>query len=145
MILGSKHVGAILNVLMEEFHVCALLGVLIKWLYEMHGATIKILNLPVSAPDNNIYPDYECEIYYFQPRPIWPPKYAWLNDFIQSWKLPAWSRNNLLHVQNCIQTIKSFIFHTSVHLSPHVYKLRIRDSFRCAPKSLRHNRALFCW
>jgi len=34
-------------------------------------------------------------------------------------------------------------FPTSVHLSPHVYILHLRDSFRCAPKSLRHNRALF--
>jgi hypothetical protein len=43
MILGSKHVGAILNVLMyKQFYVCALVGVLIKCLYEMHGATIKI-------------------------------------------------------------------------------------------------------
>ena len=42
MILGSKHVGAILNVLMyKQFYVCALVGVLIKCLYEMHGATIK--------------------------------------------------------------------------------------------------------
>jgi len=30
MILGSKHVGAILNVLMYKFYVCALVGVLIK-------------------------------------------------------------------------------------------------------------------
>ena len=41
MILGSKHVGAILYVLTQKFYVCALVGVLIKWLYEMHGATIK--------------------------------------------------------------------------------------------------------
>jgi hypothetical protein len=31
MILGSKHVGAILNVLVQIFYVCALVGVLIKW------------------------------------------------------------------------------------------------------------------
>lgn len=31
---------------------------------------------------------------------------------------------------------------TSVHLSPQVYKLHLRDPFRCAPKSLPHNRAL---
>jgi len=43
MILGSKHVGSILNVLYKQFYVCALVGVLIKYLYEMHGATI---NLP---------------------------------------------------------------------------------------------------
>ena len=30
MILGLKHVGAILNVLIEKFYVCALVGVLIK-------------------------------------------------------------------------------------------------------------------
>ena len=30
MILGSKHVGAILIVLMLKFYVCALVGVLIK-------------------------------------------------------------------------------------------------------------------
>jgi len=41
MILGLKHVGAILNVWMQKFHVYALVGVLIKWLYEMHGAMIK--------------------------------------------------------------------------------------------------------
>ena len=46
MILRSKHVGAILNVLMQKnFYVCALVGVLIKWLYKMHSATIKTLNL----------------------------------------------------------------------------------------------------
>ena len=45
MILGSKHVGAILNVLVQKFYVCALVGVLIKWLYETHGATIKIKHL----------------------------------------------------------------------------------------------------
>ena len=27
-----------------KFYVCALVGVLIKWLYEMHDATIKISN-----------------------------------------------------------------------------------------------------
>jgi len=42
MILGSKHVGVILNVFIQKFYVCALVGVLIKWLYEMHGAMIKI-------------------------------------------------------------------------------------------------------
>ena len=42
VILGSKHVGAILYVLMKKFYICALVGVLIKCLYEMHGATIKI-------------------------------------------------------------------------------------------------------
>ena len=42
MILGSKHVGAILNVLYKQFYVCAIVGVLIKCLYEMHGAMIKI-------------------------------------------------------------------------------------------------------
>jgi len=38
MILGTKHVGAILNVLIwkKNCYVCALVGVLIKWLYEMH-------------------------------------------------------------------------------------------------------------
>ena len=41
MILGSKYVGAILNALYKQFYVCALVGVLIKRLYEMHGATIK--------------------------------------------------------------------------------------------------------
>ena len=41
MILELKHVGVILNVLMQKFYVCALIGVLIKWLYEVHGATIK--------------------------------------------------------------------------------------------------------
>jgi len=28
----------------KQFYVCALVGVLIKCLYEMHGATIKYLN-----------------------------------------------------------------------------------------------------
>jgi len=42
MILGWKHVGVILNVSYKKFYVCALLGALIKCLYEMHGATIKI-------------------------------------------------------------------------------------------------------
>jgi hypothetical protein len=28
----------------KQFYVCALVGVLIKWLYEMHGATIKMIN-----------------------------------------------------------------------------------------------------
>jgi len=41
MILGSKHVGGILNVLMQKFYIYALVGVLIKWSYEMHGVTIK--------------------------------------------------------------------------------------------------------
>jgi len=41
MILGSKHVGAILNVLIKK-NICALVGVVIKWFYEMHGATMKI-------------------------------------------------------------------------------------------------------
>jgi len=48
MILGSKHVGAILNVLIKKNYVCALVCVLIKCLYEIHGATIKILPI-VSA------------------------------------------------------------------------------------------------
>jgi len=46
MILRPKHVGAILNVFSVEkkyIYECALVGVLIKWLYEMHGATIKII------------------------------------------------------------------------------------------------------
>ena len=42
MIVASKHVAAILNILMYKFYVRALVGVLIKWLYEMHGAMIKI-------------------------------------------------------------------------------------------------------
>ena len=42
MILGSKHVRAILNVLMwKKNYVFGLVGVLIKWLYEVHGATMK--------------------------------------------------------------------------------------------------------
>jgi len=32
MILGSKHVGAILNVLMQNFYICALVGEIIKCL-----------------------------------------------------------------------------------------------------------------
>jgi len=46
MILRSKHVGAILNVLI--YYVCALVGVLIKRLYEMHGATIKMISATYS-------------------------------------------------------------------------------------------------
>jgi len=49
MILGSKHVGAILNVLIKKNYVCALVGVLIKCLYEMHGATIKIKRLTIAV------------------------------------------------------------------------------------------------
>ena len=46
MILGSKHVGVILNILIyKKIYVCSLVGVLIKCLYEMHGATIKIVYL----------------------------------------------------------------------------------------------------
>ena len=40
-ISGSKHFGAILNVLIKQFYVCALVGVLIECLYEMHGAAIE--------------------------------------------------------------------------------------------------------
>jgi len=48
MILGSKHVGAILNIfLYKQLYLCALVSVLIKCLYEMHGATIKIVPLPL--------------------------------------------------------------------------------------------------
>ena len=44
MILGSKHVGEILNVFnAKKFYICASVGVLIKWLYEMHCATVKIV------------------------------------------------------------------------------------------------------
>ena len=39
----SKHVGAISNVLMQKFYVFAFVGVLIECLYEMHGATMKII------------------------------------------------------------------------------------------------------
>jgi len=76
MILGSKHVGAILNYLCKEFYVYSLVGelinslnaelnpvchllaligahhilhvsrIVVKWLCEMHGATIKIKNIP---------------------------------------------------------------------------------------------------
>ena len=42
MILRSKHVGEILNVYYKQFYVCAVVGVLIKCLYEMHCATIKM-------------------------------------------------------------------------------------------------------
>ena len=45
MILGLKHVGAILNILMKNVSICALVGVIIKWFYEMHGATINISNV----------------------------------------------------------------------------------------------------
>ena len=31
---------------------CALVGVLIKWFYEMHGATMKIVNVLISFPEN---------------------------------------------------------------------------------------------
>ena len=31
----------------KKFYVCALVGVLIKWLYEMHGATMKIFRTAV--------------------------------------------------------------------------------------------------
>ena len=49
MILGSKHVGAILNVLYKQLYVCGLVGVLIKCLYELHGATIKMV-VPSFSP-----------------------------------------------------------------------------------------------
>jgi len=42
MILGSKHVGAILIFFMLNFYVCASVGILIKYFDDMHGATIRI-------------------------------------------------------------------------------------------------------
>ena len=43
MIEWSKHVGAFLKVLMLTVYVCAFVGVPIKWLCEVHGATIKMI------------------------------------------------------------------------------------------------------
>jgi len=50
MILGLKHVGAILNVLMWNFYVCASVGILSKYFDDMHGAAIRIIskNFPCS-------------------------------------------------------------------------------------------------
>jgi len=42
MISESKYVGAILNVLMLKKYVYALVGVLIKWLYDEDGLRIEI-------------------------------------------------------------------------------------------------------
>ena len=53
MILGSEYVGAILNVLILKKYVCALVGVLIKWLYEMHVTKIKIVNAQQAKLSNN--------------------------------------------------------------------------------------------
>ena len=43
MILGSKHVGAILNILMQKKkeYVCALVGVLIKWAWNIFGKFVR--------------------------------------------------------------------------------------------------------
>ena len=43
-----------LLIMMKQFYVCALVGVLIKCLYEMHGATIKVYgyNLSPNAKKN---------------------------------------------------------------------------------------------
>jgi len=59
MILGSKHVGAILNILMQKNYVCALVGVLIKWLYEMHGATTNDEDTKYQASSYNTFCIYE--------------------------------------------------------------------------------------
>jgi len=45
MILGSKHVGTTLNDLMYKLFLCALVGLIIKWSYEMHGATMKMVEM----------------------------------------------------------------------------------------------------
>jgi len=54
MILGSKHVGAILN--FKQFYLCALVGVLIECLYEMHGATIKKIYINAFCAHLHRYP-----------------------------------------------------------------------------------------
>jgi len=39
MVLGPKHVGV---VLMCKFYISALVGIIIEWLDNMHGVTMKI-------------------------------------------------------------------------------------------------------
>jgi len=43
MVLGPKHVGAVLVFLMYKFYISALVGIIIEWLDNMHGLTMKIL------------------------------------------------------------------------------------------------------
>jgi len=41
-VLGPKHDGAVLMFKFYKFYICAVVGVIIEWLDNMHGVTIKI-------------------------------------------------------------------------------------------------------
>jgi len=43
-----------------KFYVCALVGMLIKWLYEMHGATVDMFNMYIEC--NGKSPCYQLRL-----------------------------------------------------------------------------------